>query len=106
MKNLLINAIATVATSAIGEMNRRKEIATARREMFDYCDRNGYYVTEVMHKQPVDFMRAVEDAAKAGKVIVKYKKFPVTFNRNGNKERTNWSRCNNVITVHSGKADF
>lgn len=108
MKNLLINAIATVATSAIGEMNRRKEIATARREMFDYCDRNGYSVTEVMHNNPVNFMHAVDAAGKSGngKVIIKYRNFPVTFNRNGNKERTDWSLRNNVITVHSGKAGF
>ena len=106
MKNLLIKAISTVATLAIDEMNRRKEIATARREMFDYCDRNGYSVTEVMHNDPVNFMHAVEDAAKKGKVSVKYRNFPVTFNRKGMKERTDWVRFDNVITVHSGKAKF
>lgn len=108
MKNLLINAIATVATSVINEMNSRKEIASARRDMFDFCNQYGYSVTEVMHLEPIDFMRAVESAAKESnaKVVIKYRNFPVTYNRLGNKERTNWSRCGNVITVHSGKAGF
>lgn len=104
--NLLINAIATIATQVITEIESRKERAEAVTALHDYCDRNGYRVTEIMHLEPIDFMRAVDSAAKDGKVIIKYKNFPVTYNRRGNKERTNWSRCGNVITVHSGKAGF
>lgn len=108
MKNLLINAIATVATKAIGEMNRRKDIATARSEMFDYCERNGHHVTEIMHKYAIDFMKTVEAATNDNdsEVVIEYVNFPVYVNRDGNKERTNWTCCKNVIKVHVGKADF
>ena len=108
MKNLLINAIATVATSVIETIEARKEIASARRDMFDYCERNGHHVTEIMHKDAIDFMKTVEAATNDNdsEVVIEYVNFPVYVNRDGNKERTNWTRCKNVIKVHVGKADF
>lgn len=106
MKNLLVNAIASIATSVIETLDARKERAEAVTALHDYCDRNGHHVTEIMHKDAIDFMETVEAATNDGEVVIEYVNFPVYVNRDGNKERTNWTRCKNVIKVHVGKADF
>lgn len=106
MKNLLTNVIATVATSVISEMNHRKQLVTARREMFDYCDRNNYVVTEVMYNDPCYFMEQLKAAQEAGTVKLKFKFFNPYYDRQGHKCRTNMERIGNIITIHSGPDKF
>jgi hypothetical protein len=106
MKNLLANAIASIATSVIETMDARKEIASARRDMFDYCERNGHHVTEVMYNDPCYFMEQLKAAQEAGTVKLKFKFFNPYYDRQGHKCRTNMERIGNIITIHSGPDKF
>ena len=103
---ILTKVIATVASNVIAEMNTRKEIASARRDMFEYCDRNGHQVTEVMYNDPVYFMEQLKAAQEAGTVKLKFKFFNPYYDRQGHKCRTNMERIANVITIHSGPDKF
>lgn len=111
MKGLLINAIAAVVEQVSAVIEERAAVKAARAEMHDFCDRWGYVVTPVMHKDPVSFMVMVERYTKEGvRPQIEYKTFPVYIERGGRRARSNWVTKYHdgtpVITVHSGEVNF
>lgn len=113
MKGLLINAIAAVVEAVRDKVEERAAETKARAEMHDFCEKGGYYVTPVMHKDPVSFMETVNRYVSEGcPVRLNYRNFPVTIERGGRRARTNWTHHFDnkkgvfVITVHSGKVNF
>lgn len=113
MKGLLINAIAAAVEAVSAAIEERAAVVKARAEMHDFCEKGGYYVTPVMHKDPVSFMETVNRYVSEGRAVrVEYKEFPVTITRTGNRARSMWncsfdhSTSAYIMTVHSGEVNF
>ena len=112
MKGLLLNAIAAAVEQVTTAIEERAAEKAARTEMHDFCEKHGYHVTPVMDAHAIAFMEIVNRYKIEGLTVqIKYRQFPVTIDRDGNRTRTDWVATNKtaalaVITVHSGEVKF